>query len=156
MSVCEVLKEASCGASACDPVFSGPDYRRLVRREADVPKADCWTDELTAWMSSTGRGTFANVADDAAVATLVEFFSAKPELRGDMLFDTGPDGAPRPLATRLHFESTFVEPQPQPDTQEVVDEWDMAVARLEREAPMDLGVHMYSTGRLAAWLNRAA
>lgn len=149
MSVCEVLKEEPCGATACDPVFSGAGYRRLVRREADVPKASCWTDEFTAWMTRTDRGTFANVADDAAVTTLVEFFSAHPDHRSDMLFDLRPDGSLRPLATRFHFESTFVEPQPQADTQEVVDEWDVATARLQREAPTDLGIHMYSTGRCA-------
>lgn len=149
MSVCEVLKEEPCGASACDPVFSGGGSRRLVRREADVPKVGCWTDSLTAWMARTSRGTFADVADDAAVATLVEFFSVHPDLRSDMLFGAREDGTLQPLATRFHFESTFVEPQPQADTQEVVDEWDMATARLLREAPADLGIHMYSTGRWA-------
>eukprot|EP00892_Ulva_mutabilis_P009237 jgi/Ulvmu1/6686/UM030_0017.1 len=153
MSVCEVLKEEPCGATACDPVFSGADFPRLVRREGDDPKADCWTDALTAWMAATGRGTFASVDDGAAVPTLVEFFANHPALRGDMLFAAGADGTPRPVATRLHFESTFVAPQSQADTQEVVDEWDAAVARLERAAPRDAGVHLYSTGRYPwAWL----
>lgn len=147
MSVCEVLKEEPCGATACDPVFSGAGYRRLVRREGDIPKTNCWTDELTAWLQSTNRGTFANAADADAVPILVEFFAAHPNLRSDMLFGVGEGGALRPLAARLHFESTFVQPQPQADTQAVVDEWDAAVARVQRAAPADFGVQMYSTGR---------
>ena len=131
MSLCEVLKEEPCGATACDPAFSGAGYRRLVRREGDTPKAMCWTDDFTDWLERSGRGPFANVADGDAVATLLEFFSGHPDLRSDMLFERGADGAVRPLATRLHFESTFVEPQPQADTQEVVDAWDAAVARLQ-------------------------
>lgn len=144
--MCPIVATKPCTAVQCQAVMA-LGKKRLVRQDATGPQQVCWTEYMQLWLSYQGdMRTLYDLPEDEFMLKVHQFLEQVPDMR-PLVGLTGDVGTPnhRLVFSNFVFQSTFVEPKPQRDTREVVDEWDKAVREVMLSAPPGVN-DVYATG----------